>query len=181
MFGRHSLRKILLLPWEPIQRPQLTNNSSTNFLREAEKARPRPEGHHYSKQQYSMYQTVHCHKLVTNHKTAFPSLFSVCSQAFVLYFSDRASSYNSGRWPNWPTVSSMILLFESSTCFEQVCAHPQEDNCMNTTTGIVNLYYWPSGMQVKMVHLDLHTGRQLTHSDYTRSCIYTIVLLRMST
>jgi len=26
-----------------------------------------------------------------------------------------------------------------------------------------------------------YTGRPLTHSDYTRSCIHTIVLLRMST
>jgi hypothetical protein len=29
--------------------------------------------------------------------------------------------------------------------------------------------------------LDLHTGRPLTQSDYIRSCIHTIVLLRMST
>jgi len=32
-----------------------------------------------------------------------------------------------------------------------------------------------------MEHLDLHTGRPLTQSNYTRSCINTIVLLRMST
>jgi len=30
-------------------------------------------------------------------------------------------------------------------------------------------------------HLDLHTRRPLTQSNYTRSCIRTIVLLRMST
>jgi hypothetical protein len=30
-------------------------------------------------------------------------------------------------------------------------------------------------------HLDLQTGRPLTQSDYIRSCINTIVLLRMST
>jgi len=37
-------------------------------------------------------------------------------------------------------------------------------------------------MQVKMeLHLDLHTGRPLTQSDYIRSCINTVVLLRMST
>jgi len=30
-------------------------------------------------------------------------------------------------------------------------------------------------------HLDLHTGRPLTQNDYTRSCIHTFVLLRMST
>ena len=30
-------------------------------------------------------------------------------------------------------------------------------------------------------HLDLHTGRPLTQSDYTRSCIHTNVLIMMST
>ena len=35
--------------------------------------------------------------------------------------------------------SSMIHLFESSTCFEQLRAHPQEDNCINTTSGIITL------------------------------------------
>jgi len=44
-------------------------------------------------------------------------------------------------------VSSTICL--TSTCFEQLCAHPQEDNCINTS-GIITLRLWPSGMQVKM-------------------------------
>jgi len=35
-------------------------------------------------------------------------------------------------------------------------------------------------VQVKMKLIDLHAGRPLTHSDYTRSCINTTVLLRMS-
>jgi len=60
----------------------------------------------------------------------------------------------------------MIHLFESSTRFEQLCAHPQQDNCINTTSVLVAVRY---------------TGRPLTQSDYTRSCIHTIVLLRMST
>jgi len=34
---------------------------------------------------------------------------------------------------------------------------------------------------MKEFHLDLHTGRPLTESDYIRSCIHTIALLRMST
>jgi hypothetical protein len=38
---------------------------------------------------------------------------------------------NSGKWPTWRTVSSIICLFESSTCFEPLCAHLQEDNCIN--------------------------------------------------
>jgi len=39
-------------------------------------------------------------------------------------------------------------------------------------------------MQVEIelqFNLDLHTGRPLTQSHYTKSCIHTIVLLRMST
>jgi len=62
------------------------------------------------------------------------------SMSFVLYFSDSASSYNSGKWPTWRTVSSIICSFESSTCFEQLCAHPQEDKCINTTSGIITVY-----------------------------------------
>ena len=33
----------------------------------------------------------------------------------------------------------LTCLFESSTRFEQLCAHPQEDNCINTTSGIITL------------------------------------------
>jgi len=33
----------------------------------------------------------------------------------------------------------MICLFEPSTCFEQLCAHPQEDSCIDTTSGIITL------------------------------------------
>jgi hypothetical protein len=60
-----------------------------------------------------------------------------CSIKFC--FSDCASSCNSGKWPTWRTISSIIRLFEFSTCFEQLCAHPQEDNCINTTFGINTL------------------------------------------
>jgi hypothetical protein len=58
---------------------------------------------------------------------------------FKYIFCDRASSYNSGKWPTWLTVSSIICLFESSTFFEQLCAHIQEDNCINTTSDIITL------------------------------------------
>jgi hypothetical protein len=34
---------------------------------------------------------------------------------------------------------SMICLFESSTCFEPLCAHPQEDNCINAASGIITV------------------------------------------
>jgi hypothetical protein len=47
--------------------------------------------------------------------------------------------HNSSKWPTWRTISSIICLFESSTCFEQLCAHLQDDNCINTTSGIITL------------------------------------------
>jgi hypothetical protein len=40
--------------------------------------------------------------------------------------------FNSGRWPTWRTISSITCLLESSTFFEQLCAHLQEDNCIHT-------------------------------------------------
>jgi hypothetical protein len=49
--------------------------------------------------------------------------------------------YKSGKWPAWCTVSSVICLFESSTCCEQLCSHLQEDSCINTTSGIITLCY----------------------------------------
>ena len=59
----------------------------------------------------------------------------------------------------------IILLFQSSTCFEQTRAHHHQVNCINTASGIVTLCKWPSGRQVE---LDLHTGRPFTESEYTR-------------
>ena len=67
-----------------------------------------------------------------------------------------------------------VLLFQTSTCFEQRGAHQQEFNCINTASGIVTLCKWPSGMQVEKELLDLHTGRPLTESDYTR-CINKLI------
>jgi hypothetical protein len=80
----------------------------------------------------------------------------------ILYFPDYASSYNSSKWPTWRTISSIVCLFESSTCFKQLSAHPQEDSCINTSSVII-------------------TRRPPTQSDYTRRCINTVFLLRMST
>jgi len=60
----------------------------------------------------------------------------------------------------------MMRLFESSTCFEQLCPRYQENNCINTTSGLITPCEWPSGMQF---------------NNYIRSCINTTVLLKMST
>ena len=43
----------------------------------------------------------------------------------------------------------MLFLFRSSTCFEQSCAHPQEDNCINTASGIITLSWCLVGMHVE--------------------------------
>ena len=52
----------------------------------------------------------------------------------VLYFSNHAPSYNSTR----RTTASIICLLESSTCFEQLCAHLKEDNCINPLNAELN-------------------------------------------
>jgi len=62
----------------------------------------------------------------------------------------------------------VIDLFQSSTCFEQTCAHHQEVNYINTACGIVTVCKRPSGMPVDQELLNVHTGRPLTESDYTR-------------
>jgi len=50
----------------------------------------------------------------------------------------------------------LIRLFESSTCFERLCAHPQEDNCMNTTSGIITLKIseWSKITKITRIHRD---------------------------
>ena len=47
----------------------------------------------------------------------------------------------------------IIRLLQSSTCFEQRCAHHQEVNYINTASGFVTLCRWPSGMQVEKENL----------------------------
>ena len=85
-----------------------------------------------------------------------------------------------GRWQLDAHFFYITRLFQSSTCFEQTRVHHQEVNYINTASDIFNLCKWPSGMQVEQFLLDLHTGRPLTESDYTRCCINTIDLLMMS-
>jgi len=83
----------------------------------------------------------------------------------------------------------MIGLFESSTCFEQLCAHLQEDNGINTTCGIITLKI-SEWSKITRIHRGCNAAtmyssyfRSLTYfqSDYTTCCINTIVLLKMST
>ena len=42
----------------------------------------------------------------------------------------------------------LIHLLHSTTCFEHCCAHPQEDNCINTASGTVTLFGWLFRTQV---------------------------------
>jgi len=47
----------------------------------------------------------------------------------------------------------LIHLLHSSTCVEHYCAHLQEDNCINTASGIVTLFGWLFGTQVANTNL----------------------------
>jgi hypothetical protein len=73
----------------------------------------------------------------------------------------------SGKWPTWRTISSIICLFESSTCFEQLCAYLQEDNCMNTTSGIITLktIEWSKITKINRIHCSLIGHKTLTIND----------------
>jgi len=66
----------------------------------------------------------------------------------------------------------MIRFFGSSTCFEQLCAHPQVDG------QLYEYNFWYNHSVLVAVR---YIGRPLTQSDYTRRCIHKIVLLKMST
>jgi len=89
----------------------------------------------------------------------------------------------------WPALGHSAI---KKTCFEQLRSHPQEDNCMNTTSGITNLKIneWSKITRIHrgciaatMYSSYFSTFRPLTYfqSGYTRCCIHTIVLLKMST
>jgi len=70
------------------------------------------------------------------------------------------------------------VLWRVAKCLSYI----EEARCLkvNTASVIVTLCKWLSGMQVQQELPDLHTGRPLTESDYTRRCINTIDLLMMS-
>jgi len=102
---------------------------------------------------------------------------------------------NSGKWPTWRTTSSIICLFESSTFFEQHYAHLQEDNYINTTSGIITLktIEWSKITKISRTHPNLIEVMMCSNyfsnfrplncfqSNYTGSCINTDVRLKMST
>jgi len=54
----------------------------------------------------------------------------------------------------------LICLLHSSTCFEQYCAHLQEDNCISTASGIVTVFRWVFGTEVTGGWLDNLTQTQ---------------------
>jgi hypothetical protein len=61
----------------------------------------------------------------------------------------------------------MICLFEPSTCFEQLCAHPQEYNCINTTSGIIILKIsgWSKITKITRIHRGCVVHKTLTIND----------------
>jgi hypothetical protein len=58
----------------------------------------------------------------------------------------------------------MICLFESSTCFEQLCAHHLEGNCINTTCGVFSLKTteWYKITKITRIHCNLFVHKTLT-------------------
>jgi len=77
----------------------------------------------------------------------------------------------------------MICLFESSTCFEKLCAYPQKNNRINTTSGIITLktIEWSKIARIHRKLITICSGnysnfRPLNcfQSNYTRSCINTL-------
>jgi len=72
----------------------------------------------------------------------------------------------------------MICLFESSTCFEQLCAHPQEDNWINTTSGIITLKIsdWSKITKITRIHRGCIVHKTLT-INYKNLFIFIVILL----
>jgi len=74
------------------------------------------------------------------------------------YFADRASRYNSGKWPTWRTILfymfiSILYMFRANSC----------SSSGESVVSIQHLVYvtlcrWPSSMQVGKEFPDLHTN-----------------------
>jgi len=61
----------------------------------------------------------------------------------------------------------MTCLFESSTCFEQLCAHPRENSSINTTSGIITLKIseWSKITKIVRIHRGCIVQETLTIND----------------
>ena len=99
---------------------------------------------------------------------------SLISQTISVFVTFNSSSFTSNRYVKEPFCFSLITLYwppgklfrmsfftnlmhkffivihllHSSTCFEKYYAHLQEDNCINTASGIVILFGWLFSTQV---------------------------------
>jgi len=62
----------------------------------------------------------------------------------------------------------MYVTLQSSTCFEQHAAHPQENNCITIAV------QYAGGERTGQSALHLHTVRLFTEDDDTRGCGDTI-------
>ena len=60
-----------------------------------------------------------------------------------------------------------MFLFESFTCFEPLCSHPPEGNCINTTSGIITLKAseWSKITKITKVHPNFIVHKTLTVND----------------
>jgi hypothetical protein len=77
-------------------------------------------------------ESFHTHRR-TDRQTGMTKLIAdLCNFADV----PKCNDENSGKWPN---LTRSFFYNMSSTCFKQLCAHHQEDNCINATSGITTL------------------------------------------
>jgi len=72
----------------------------------------------------------------------------------------------------------ILYMFQATMCSSSEWQLSEYNFCYNHSVLVAARYASRDGTKF---HLDLHTGRPLTQSDYNRSCIQTIVILRMST
>jgi hypothetical protein len=136
---------------------------------------------YFKKSLYWVSYTVdlHLYSHVTNLETSelsrwtiFPWQLSLrkdfrCTFLITGWINFDSAVTNSGWWPTWRTISSVISLFESSTCFEQLCADPQDDNCINTTSGIITLktIEWSKITKIARTYRNLIVYKTLTIND----------------
>ena len=85
-----------------------------------------------------------------------------------LYFVDRASRYKFLLITNLTHFLNVFIYFNSLHVSSITVLIIRRSNCINTSSGMINLCKWLHGMPVR------HTKQSLTQTNHTRWCINTI-------
>jgi hypothetical protein len=84
----------------------------------------------------------------------------------ILCLADRASRYNSGKWPTWCTILFPYMLISILYMFRATSRSSSGELVVSIQRLVYAVQYkWPSSMQVWKDLPDLHTRRPLTQSD----------------